>query len=152
MVKSPSNNATHHDLEQQLYNVLEFVTTPPNGDMHGSYDSDSMTAFKKGLYYLQEKSFPLATKWLRMAAMQGDNKAQFYLGLMFLKGQGVPQSPFHAMAWLSLAESQGVEAAKAVMEQLKPHLNTKRIRDAQCYAATLYEQIHQLNFQTTNNV
>ena len=60
----------------------------------------------------------------------------------------MPQSAFHAMAWLSLAQSQGVDAANAVIEQIKPHLTTKRIKDAQCYAATLYEQIHQLQFQS----
>lgn len=151
MDKSPNTSATHHDLEQQLFNVLEFVTTPPNGELRYPKEHDSVTAYKKGLYYLQEKSYPLATKWLRMAAMSGDNKAQFYLGLMFIKGQGVPQSAFHAMAWLSLAQSQGVEAASAVIEQIKPHLTTKRIKDAHCYAATLYEQIHQLQFNTDLN-
>lgn len=148
MDKAPLKNVTGHDLEQQLFNVLEFVTSPPNAEAAYPSEVQNNNALKTGLYYLQEKSYPLAAKWLRLAAMSGDNKAQFYLGLLFVKGQGVPQSAFHGMAWLVLAQSQGYSAATAMIEQLKPHLTTKRIKDAQCYAATLYEQIHQLQFNS----
>lgn len=148
MDKAPLKNVTGHDLEQQLFNVLEFVTSPPNAEASYPGEAQNNNALKTGLYYLQEKSYPLAAKWLRLAAMSGDNKAQFYLGLLFVKGQGVPQSAFHGMAWLVLAQSQGYSAATAMIEQLKPHLTTKRIKDAQCYAATLYEQIHQLQFNS----
>lgn len=146
MEKSQSDNPACYDLEQQLLNVLEFVTSPINSDARLPEATDSSQAYKKGLYYLKEQSYPLAAKWMRLAAMSGDNKAQFYLGLLFIKGQGVPQSAFHGMAWLVLAQSQGVSAAQEMIEQIKPHLTTKRIKDAQCYAATLYEQIHQLQF------
>ncbi|NOU50910.1 sel1 repeat family protein [Pseudoalteromonas sp. JBTF-M23] len=146
MEREQFENSASQDLEQQLLNVLDFVTAPINSDAQLPEDNDPQAAFKKGLYYLKEQAYPLAAKWFRMAAMSGNNKAQFYLGLLFVKGQGVPQSPFHAMAWLTLAQSQGMEAADAMIEQLKPHLSTKRIKDAHCYAATLYEQIHQLTF------
>ncbi|MBQ4845878.1 sel1 repeat family protein [Pseudoalteromonas sp. MMG005] len=146
MEKSQLDNAASHDLEQQLLNVLEFVTAPINSEARLPEATDTAQAYKKGLYYLKEQSYPLAAKWIRLAAMSGDTKAQFYLGLLFIKGQGVPQSAFHGMAWLVLAQSQGVAAAQEMIKQVKPHLTTKRIKDAQCYAATLYEQIHQLQF------
>jgi TPR repeat protein len=89
---------------------------------------------------------PLAAKWMRLAAMAGNHRAQFYLGLFFVKGEGVPQSVFHAVAWLSLASSQGYAPATAAVTDIRKHIETKRFKDAQCYAASLYEQIHQLQF------
>ena len=83
-----------------------------------------------------------AAKFMRFAAMQGHVKAQFYLGMMFAKGQGLPQSPFHAYTWLSLAESQGsIEAVEAI-GKLQGHLQAKQIRDAKSQAADLYEKIN----------
>ena len=150
MEKATVEYMNSNDLEQQLLNVLDFITEAPksNTSLPHTYSSDSL---QKGLYYLKEESYPLAAKWLRMSAMSGDQKGQFYLGLLFLKGQGVPQSPFHAMAWLQLAKSQGFMAAEEMISQLTPHLTTKRIKDAQCYAATLYEQIHSLINITPNH-
>ncbi|PAY02025.1 hypothetical protein CKO50_06940 [Pseudoalteromonas sp. HM-SA03] len=144
MDQNSTDNSANHDLEQQLLNVLEFVTSPLKADAKFPDLHDNTQALKKGLYYLKEKSFPLAAKWLRLAAMSGDLKAQFFLGLLFMKGQGVPSSPFHAAAWLSLASSQGHKGAEQVLLDVRHFLTTKRFRDAQCYAATLYEQIHQL--------
>ncbi|GAA60208.1 TPR repeats (SEL1 subfamily) containing protein [Pseudoalteromonas sp. BSi20652] len=83
---------------------------------------------------------------MRLAAMSGDQKAQFYLGIQFIKGQGVPKSIFHAVAWLSLSSAQEYQPAIAALADLRKHIETKRFKDAQCYAASLYEQIHQLQF------
>lgn len=144
MDQNSTDNSANHDLEQQLLNVLEFVTSPLTADAKFPDTLDNAQALKKGLYYLKEKSFPLAAKWLRLAAMSGELKAQFFLGLLFMKGQGVPPSPFHAAAWLTLASSQGHKGAEQVLQDVRRFLTTKRYRDAQCYAASLYEQIHQL--------
>ncbi|AZZ98644.1 SEL1-like repeat protein [Pseudoalteromonas sp. R3] len=144
MKKNQLAVANGNDLEQQLLNVLEFVTATPDSENRWPSDTDSKAAYKKGLYYLKNKQYPLAAKWLRLAAMSGDNKAQFYLGMLFIKGQGVPKSVFHGIAWLSLAQSQGNQAAAGTLEQVRTHLTAKRFIDAQCYAATLYEQIHQM--------
>ncbi|WP_440053394.1 sel1 repeat family protein [Pseudoalteromonas sp. T1lg65] len=146
MDQSHQDNSSSHDLEQQLLNVLDFVTAPPNSDARLPDPKDNNQAVKKGLYYLKEQSFPLAAKWLRLGAMSGDLKAQFFLGLLFMKGQGVPPSPFHAAAWLSLAASQGHSGAKEMLLKVRQCITTKRFQDAQCYAATLYEQIHSLKY------
>ncbi len=37
------------------------------------------------------QDYPEAAKWYRLAAAQGDNLAQFNLGYMYDKGQGVAQ-------------------------------------------------------------
>ncbi|KZN65490.1 hypothetical protein N473_12320 [Pseudoalteromonas luteoviolacea CPMOR-1] len=143
MKSNLSTKAHSGDLEQQLLNVLEFVTQEPDPKHSWPNAQEPEQAYKKGLYYIKEKQYPLAAKWMRLAAMSGDNKAQFYLGLLFIKGQGVPKSVFHGVAWLSLAQSQGNNAAQSTLNEVRPHLTTKRYIDAQCYAATLFEQIHQ---------
>ncbi len=49
-----------------------------------------------------------------MAAEQGHASAQYYLGLMYGEGQGVPQDYVQAHMWFNLAGAQGdKEAAKA---------------------------------------
>ena len=47
-----------------------------------------------------------AVKWLRLAAEQGDADAQFRLGVMYDKGQGVPQDYVQAHKWLNSATSR----------------------------------------------
>ncbi|CAM4397966.1 sel1 repeat family protein [Pseudoalteromonas ostreae] len=134
------------DLEQQLENVLSFITQPSSAT-HSAVKADTPdNTVHKALYYLKNDQPPLAAKWMRLAAMSGDQRAQFYLGLFFIKGQGVPASVFHGAVWLSLASSQGYEPATTALTDLRKHLTTRRFKDAQCYAATLYEQIHQQQF------
>ncbi|BED89579.1 hypothetical protein PspMM1_20470 [Pseudoalteromonas sp. MM1] len=134
------------DLEQQLNNILDFVTQPTNHSADDNSDVSEQTTLNKALYYLKHNQAPLAAKWMRLTAMAGNHRAQFYLGLFFVKGQGVPKSVFHAAAWLSLASSQGYEPATAALDDLRKYIDTKRFKDAQCYAASLYEQIHQIQF------
>ena len=49
---------------------------------------------------------------LRLAADQGDSDAQFYLGLMYDYGSGVPQDHGEAVRWYRLAADQGHTAAQ----------------------------------------
>ena len=48
-----------------------------------------------------------AAKWFRRAADQGDALAQFYLGVMYNEGRGVPQDYAEAAKWYRLAADQG---------------------------------------------
>ncbi|KAA1164157.1 MULTISPECIES: tetratricopeptide repeat protein [Pseudoalteromonas] len=137
---------TGQDLEQQLDNILSFVTQPSDTNSTPTNENSQQNTLNKALYYLKNNQNALAAKWMRLAAMSGELRAQFYLGLFFVKGQGVPQSVFHAVAWLSLSSSQGHEPATTALTDLRKHIETKRFKDAQCYAASLYEQIHQLKF------
>ncbi|MFC3032359.1 tetratricopeptide repeat protein [Pseudoalteromonas fenneropenaei] len=145
MAQNPFQQNDSVDLEQQLNNVLTFVV---GGVVEGANETqfNPDDALQKGLLYLKDQDFPLAAKWLRNAALDGDSKAQFYMGLLFMKGQGVPQSVYHAAAWLSLAKSQGFSTATPVLDDIRKYLTTRRFKEAECYAATLYEQIHQLHY------
>ena len=49
------------------------------------------------------QDYHLAAKWYRIAAEQGDVRAQHLLGLLYDRGQGVPLDYIEAHKWLNLA-------------------------------------------------
>lgn len=101
--------------------------------------------FGTGLHYIKhENNHYLGAKWLRKAAMQGHAKAQLYLGMLFLQGNGVPKSFFHAYAWFSLAACQDIAEAKDARKKLERHLTAKEINASLKYAADLLDKIHQI--------
>lgn len=98
--------------------------------------------FAKAVHFVKsDNNHYLGAKWFRKAAMQGHAKAQLYLGLMFLKGEGLPKSFFHAYSWLSLASCQEVAEAKEALKKLEPHLTVKEMKAALKHAAFLMETI-----------
>src|SRR5687767_7686360 len=52
-----------------------------------------------------------AEHWTRLAE-EGDAEAQFLLGTMYDKGQGVEEDPEHAATWYTLAANQSHAAAQ----------------------------------------
>ncbi|KOR29056.1 hypothetical protein TI05_15780, partial [Achromatium sp. WMS3] len=48
-----------------------------------------------------------ALKWFRKAAAQGNFYAQRQIGIMYSKGQGVPQNYKKALTWYRKAAAQG---------------------------------------------
>ena len=48
----------------------------------------------------------LEMRWFRLAAEQGAATAQVYLGVMYQKGQGVPQDYVQAHMWSNLAAAR----------------------------------------------
>ena len=55
--------------------------------------------------------YEAAVKWYKRAAEQGHASAQFNLGEMYFKGQGVTQDYTRAYMWWEIAASQGDEKA-----------------------------------------
>lgn len=99
--------------------------------------------FATGIHYIKfEKNHYLGGKWLRKAAMQGHAKAQLYLGMLFVQGNGVPKSMFHAYAWFSLAACQDIAEAVDARKKLEPRLTAKEINASLRYAADLLDKIH----------
>ena len=56
-----------------------------------------------------------AVKWYKAAAEQGDADAQFYLGNMYYKGQGVKQDYAQAVKWHKAAAKQGNARGQAFL-------------------------------------
>jgi uncharacterized protein len=61
---------------------------------------------------LNNKEYQKAFEILKPLADQGNSKAQFELGVMYEKGQGVPQDDKEAVKWYRLAAEQGFASAQ----------------------------------------
>lgn len=59
-------------------------------------------------------NYPLALKWFRSAAEQGDEEAMTCLGLMYWKGAGVSQDNTVANMWFILA-AEGSNPKKTIL-------------------------------------
>ena len=66
----------------------------------------------KGLTAAQNGDFAAALKEWKPLADQGDADAQYYLGVMYEKGVGVPQDSKEAVKWYRLAAEQGLADAQ----------------------------------------
>ena len=56
-----------------------------------------------------------AVRWYRLAAEQGDTRAQTLLGTMYHNGLGVPEDESEAVRWYRLAADQGLAEAQYVL-------------------------------------
>jgi uncharacterized protein len=63
--------------------------------------------FQKGLDAYKNGNFTNALREWRPLAEQGNDDAQFILGLMYKNGEGVPQSNKTAVKWFTLSSDQG---------------------------------------------
>ena len=52
-------------------------------------------------------------KWYRLSAEQGDDDAQYNLGVMYDNGYGVPQDYKTAVKWFKIASEQGHPTSQA---------------------------------------
>jgi TPR repeat protein len=57
-------------------------------------------------------------KWFREAAERGHSQAQYNLGNMYLKGQGVKADREAAEKWFRKAADQGHKGAKKALETM----------------------------------
>jgi len=73
--------------------------------------SISFAHLKEGIDAYYEGRYSLALKELRPLAEANDPEAQFYLGVMYGKGKGVPQDYQAAVRWYQLAAEQGFPKA-----------------------------------------
>jgi FOG: TPR repeat, SEL1 subfamily len=59
-----------------------------------------------------------AVKWFRLAAEQGDAKAQYNLGWCYYNGQGVTKNYKETVKWYTLAAQQGDAGAQFYLQKL----------------------------------
>ena len=69
--------------------------------------------YDKGLAAYQSGDFATALREWRPLAEQGIADAQYGLGVMYDKGQGVPQDDKTAVKWYTLAAEQGYASAQS---------------------------------------
>lgn len=69
--------------------------------------------FEDGYAAFERGDYAQAVKWFHLAADQGDAYAQFNLGALYDKGEGVPQDSAQAAKWYRLAADQGNAIAQS---------------------------------------
>ena len=74
--------------------------------------------FEDGEAALGKGDYVTAAREYRKAAEQGHAEAQYNLGVMYRKGEGVPQSYVQAHMWFNLAATQGMEGAKETRDSI----------------------------------
>ena len=73
----------------------------------GSFGIDWSGDLNEGFTAFNNGDFAKALKGWKPLAEQGDARAQFNLGLMYRKGQGVPQDYKATFKWYTLSAEQG---------------------------------------------
>ena len=68
--------------------------------------------FDKGVAAEKRGDYAAALREWRPLAEQGDARAQYNLGQLYLQGLGVPQEPYEAAKWHRLAAEQGNAVAQ----------------------------------------
>ena len=75
-----------------------------------------------------------------MAARKDYASAQYNLGIMYAKGQGLPQDYVRAHAWFNIAATQGNEPAVNNRDVLSGVMTPSQIEAAQTLSRELWEQ------------
>ena len=74
--------------------------------------------------------------------MQGHARAQYKLGLLYLRGQGVIQSSESAYAWWSVAASNGHEEAQKYKDSAQQQMTPKQIATGQGIAKQIWAEFY----------
>jgi TPR repeat protein len=71
----------------------------------------------------------------KLAAVQGKTLAKAKLGVMYLKGQGIPKDYIQAHKWFNLAAADGNKDAAGLRDYLASSMTPAQIETAQQLAA-----------------
>ena len=74
--------------------------------------AQDLSALDRGVAAYASGNYAVALAQFRLAAAQGEARAQFTLGTMYKNGEGVPQNYVEAVKWYRLAAAQGVAVAQ----------------------------------------
>ena len=77
---------------------------------------------------------------------RGNATAQLNLGVMYAKGEGVPEDAVNAYAWFSIAAAQGDTRAKENKELVASRMTRSQIAEAQALSRK-YWALYVLPFQ-----
>ncbi len=87
--------------------------------------------FMAGVVAYERGDYATALTEFRPLAQQGHAGAQYNLGQMYRKGQGVPQDYVQAHMWVNLAATQGREDARKARDILAFQMTPAQIAEAQ---------------------
>ena len=93
---------------KNLIRIISLTLAVFFGSMGTSWGAD----FNKGVAAVQSGDFATALREWTPLAKQGDADAQFSLGVMYEKGEGVAKDNKAAVKWYTLAAEQGLADAQ----------------------------------------
>jgi TPR repeat protein len=80
---------------------------------------------------IKRRDYATAVRLVRPLAEQGDANAQYYLGVFYDNGLGVPQDKVRAYMWFTLSAAQGREGAAAFRDLIARRMTPAQIAEAQ---------------------
>ena len=87
--------------------------------------------FQNGVDAYNRGDYATAVKWYTLAAEQRDARAQFNLGRMYAKGEGVLQDYVYAHMWWNIAASNGDEYGAELRDDVEKKMTPSQIERAQ---------------------
>jgi TPR repeat protein len=73
----------------------------------------------------------MAVRWYRRSANQGNDLAQRRLGLLYERGDGVPQDYIQAYMWYKLGAANGGKSGAVLRDSLAMRMNSDQLTEAQ---------------------
>lgn len=89
------------------------------------------TDFEAGIDAYAEGRYAAAASRFQPLAERGDHRAQYWLGIMYLAGKGVPEDIVRAHLWLSLAAEQGNRGARINRDGIAQRMNAAQLAAAE---------------------
>ncbi len=77
------------------------------------------TSWEAGVSALQEGHLEKAASLFKRLAPQGDLRAQFVLGIMYLEGKGIEKDPEHAARWIQRSARAGFVPSQTLLGRMK---------------------------------
>lgn len=78
----------------------------------GPAAADYWSTFETAVQAYADGDYRTARSGFESLARAGDDRAQYWLGIMYFEGKGVPRDPARAYLWLSLSAEKGNRAAR----------------------------------------
>lgn len=105
----------------------------------------ALADFDQAMSAYRIKDYDTAFKEFYEVAIAGDHTAQFNLGVMYYRGQGVDKDLVQAFSWIELSTQRGDEDNVRAHGALTIMLDPEQIRQGQQMAAEL-AQTHGLHY------
>jgi TPR repeat protein len=106
------------------------------------YHDDLFGEFAGYRYYAQ-KRYAEALHYFEIGAYYADKPSQISIGLMYLKGEGVPADTVQALAWMDLAAERGYPAYVATRDRVAATLSAEelsRVATLREYLASIWRR------------
>ena len=115
------------------YTVALKAWEPLAAEGHADAQYGLYQIYSRGL--LVDPDQPLAMRWLKLAARQAHPAAHFYLGLSYLRGEGVEKNLEAAWVWFSRAEAAKFPTATRARDSVEKRLTAAQLAAARTHLA-----------------